>query len=199
MLIDTYLRNSNIPKRYQSENRLSPSSEDEQTFAELNQIKLNVNQFVTNGDNLLIYSAHTGNGKTSWATKILLEYINLNSKVMFANACPGLFINVSNFLNKKKLAISNPSLLDEVHDTEQKILHANLVVFDDLGVKDISPYEMNSLYYWIDERTSNVKSSIYTSNLAPKQLQSILDPRVFSRVINYSISKEIKGGDARCH
>ena len=199
MLIDTYINNSNIPKRYQNENRLSPSTVDEVTFRELNQIKLNINQFVTDGNNLLIYSSHTGNGKTSWATKILLEYINKNGKVMFSNTCPGLFINVSNFLNKKKLAISDSSLLNEVHTTEQKILNANLVIFDDLGVKDISPYEMNSLYYWIDERTSNLKSNIYTSNLNPRQLETILDPRIYSRVINYSIIKEIKGGDNRCH
>lgn len=199
MLIDTYLNNSNIPKRYQGENKLQPSKLDETTFSELNQIKLNINKFVADGSNLLIYSSHTGNGKTSWATKILLEYINKNGKVMFSNTCPGLFINVSNFLNKKKLAISDSSLLDEVHETEQKILNANLVIFDDLGVKDISPYEMNSLYYWIDERTSNLKSSIYTSNLTPIQLEAILDPRVYSRVINYSIIKEIKGGDSRWH
>lgn len=199
MLIDTYLNNSNIPKRYLSENPLTPAVEDEQVFAELNQIKLNINQFVQKGNNLLIYSAHTGNGKTSWAAKILLEYISSNSKVMFSSGCPGLFINVSNFLNKKKLAITNSSLLDEVQDLEQKIINSKLVVFDDLGVKDISPYEMNALYYWIDERTSNLKSTIYTSNLAPKQLEASLDPRVYSRVINYSILKEIKGGDSRWH
>ena len=117
---------------------------------------------------------------------------------MFKNNCPALFINVSNFLNKKKLAITNRELSPEVQDLEQKILSAKLVVFDDLGVKDVSSYELNSLYYWIDERTSNLRSCIYTSNLSPQALSMILDSRIYSRVVNYSEVKEIKAGDFRC-
>jgi DNA replication protein DnaC len=197
LLVDTYLENSNIPKRYLSDIKLRPCQSDEQSFMELNQIKTNIKDFVANGNNLLIYSSHTGNGKTTWATKILVEYIKSIGRVIFKDNCPGLFINVSNFLNKKKIAISDLSLADEVRMIEKQIISANLVVFDDLGVKDITPYEMNSLYYWIDERTSNLKSCIFTSNLSPKILETVLDPRVYSRVINYSVLKEITGGDNR--
>lgn len=197
MLVDTYLENSNIPRRYLSDIKLRPCQSDEQSFMELNTIKLNIKDFVAQGNNLLIYSAHTGNGKTTWATKILVEYIKSVGRVSFRDNCPGLFINVSNFLNKKKLAITDSSLAEEVKSIEKRILSANLVVFDDLGVKDISAYEMNSLYYWIDDRTSNLKSCIFTSNLSPQILETVLDPRVYSRVINYSILKEITGGDNR--
>lgn len=197
MLVDTYLENSNIPRRYLSDIKLRPCQSDEQSFMELNTIKLNIKDFVSQGNNLLIYSAHTGNGKTTWATKILVEYIKSVGRVSFRDNCPGLFINVSNFLNKKKLAITDSSLAEEVKSIEKRILSANLVVFDDLGVKDISAYEMNSLYYWIDDRTSNLKSCIFTSNLSPQMLETVLDPRVYSRVINYSILKEITGGDNR--
>ena len=197
MLVDTYLENSNIPRRYLSDIKLRPCQSDEQSFMELNTIKLNIKDFVAQGNNLLIYSAYTGNGKTTWATKILVEYIKSVGRVSFRDNCPGLFINVSNFLNKKKLAITDSSLAEEVKSIEKRILSANLVVFDDLGVKDISAYEMNSLYYWIDDRTSNLKSCIFTSNLSPQILETVLDPRVYSRVINYSILKEITGGDNR--
>lgn len=197
MLVDTYLENSNIPRRYLSDIKLRPCQSDEQSFMELNTIKLNIKDFVAQGNNLLIYSAHTGNGKTTWATKILVEYIKSVGRVSFRDNCPGLFINVSNFLNKKKLAITDSSLAEEVKSIEKRILSANLVVFDDLGVKDISAYEMNSLYYWIDDRTSNLKSCVFTSNLSPQILETVLDPRVYSRVINYSILKEITGGDNR--
>ena len=198
MLEDVYLNNSNIPKRYLKDIQLCPTSEDAKVFKELQDIKTNIIDFVNQGQNLFIYSNHVGNGKTTWSIKLLKAYINKVSNIMFKNNCPGLFINVSNFLNKKKLAITDNSLVQEVQDLEQKILSAKLVIFDDLGVKDITPYETNSLYYWIDERTSNLKSCIYTSNLFPKALSSILDSRIYSRVINYSSVKEIKAGDFRC-
>lgn len=198
MLKDVYINNSNIPKRYLQDISLRPVKEDVETFKELQDIKNNIVDFVNQGKNLFIYSSSVGNGKTTWSTKLLKEYIEQVSNIMFKNNCPALFINVSNFLNKKKLAITNRELVPEVQDLEQKILSAKLVVFDDLGVKDVSSYELNSLYYWIDERTSNLRSCIYTSNLSPQALSMILDSRIYSRVVNYSEVKEIKAGDFRC-
>ena len=198
MLKDVYINNSNIPKRYLQDISLRPVKEDVETFKELQDIKNNIVDFVNQGKNLFIYSSSVGNGKTTWSTKLLKEYIEQVSSIMFKNNCPALFINVSNFLNKKKLAITNRELVPEVQDLEQKILSAKLVVFDDLGVKDVSSYELNSLYYWIDERTSNLRSCIYTSNLSPQALSMILDSRICSRVVNYSEVKEIKAGDFRC-
>lgn len=196
-LFDTYINNSNIPKRYLKNITLIPAKVDEQVFKELNEIKIGVKDFVDKGENLLICSNNVGNGKTTWAIKILREYISNVSNVKFKNNCPALFINVTNFLNEKKLAISDPELHSKVIDTERKILTSKLVVFDDLGVKDISQFDMGNLYYWIDERTNNLKSCIFTSNLMPKQLKGVLDERLYSRIVKYSTVKEIKDGDNR--
>ena len=197
MLKDIYLNNSQIPKRYIEDIQLIPSIIDEGVFIELNTIKDNIKNFVDSGKNLLIYSSNVGCGKTTWATKILKEYINCNSNIKFKNNCPALFINVTSFLNEKKLAITDITLQSRVYDTEQKILSSNLVVFDDIGVKNISDYDLGALYYWIDYRTNNMKSCIYTSNLLPSSLKNVLDDRLYSRIVNYSILKEIKDGDSR--
>ena len=196
-LKEVYLNNSLIPKRYLNEISLIPAKVDEQVFKELNNIKLNIREFVDKGDNLLICSNNVGNGKTTWSIKFLKEYIDEVQNIKFKNNCPALFINVTNFLNEKKLSISDPELHSNVIDTERKILSAKLVVFDDLGVKDISQFDMGNLYYWIDERTNNMKSCIFTSNLLPKQLRNILDERLYSRIVKYSTIKEIKDGDNR--
>lgn len=196
-LKEVYLNNSLIPKRYLNEISLIPAKVDEQVFKELNNIKLNIKEFVDKGENLLICSNNVGNGKTTWSIKFLKEYIDEVQNIKFKNNCPALFINVTNFLNEKKLSISDPELHSKVIDTERKILSAKLVVFDDLGVKDISQFDMGNLYYWIDERTNNMKSCIFTSNLLPKQLRNILDERLYSRIVKYSTIKEIKDGDNR--
>lgn len=196
-LYETYLNNSLLPKRYLKNISLIPAKIDEQVFKELNNIKINVKDFVDKGENLLICSNNCGNGKTTWATKILREYISNVCDIKFKNNCPALFINVTNFLNEKKLAISDPEMHQRVIDVERKILTAKLVVFDDLGVKDVSQYDMGNLYYWIDERTNNMRSCIFTSNLMPKQLKQVLDERLYSRIVKYSVIKEIKDGDNR--
>lgn len=197
MLKNIYIDNSEIPKRYLNDIALSPALIDENTFMQLNNIRNNINEFVSNGDNLFICSNNAGCGKTTWATKILRQYINNVSNLGFVDNCPGLFINVTSFLNKKKLAISDSSISNDVYKTEKRILSANLVVFDDIAVKNISDYDLGALYYWIDERTSKMKSCIYTSNLLPNQLKNVIDNRLYSRIINYSIIKEIKDGDNR--
>jgi DNA replication protein DnaC len=196
-LCETYLDNSLLPKRYLKNISLIPAKVDEQVFKELNSIKLNIKDFVDKGENLLICSNNCGNGKTTWATKMIREYISSVCDIKFKNNCPALFINVTNFLNEKKLAISDPEMHQRVIDVERKILTAKLVVFDDLGVKDVSQYDMGNLYYWIDERTNNMRSCIFTSNLMPKQLKQVLDERLYSRIVKYSIIKEIKDGDNR--
>ena len=197
MLKDIYLKNSNIPKRYINDITLIPAKVDEQVFKELNDIKINICDFVDKGENLLICSNNVGCGKTTWAIKFLKEYIERVQDTIFKNNCPALFINVTNFLNEKKLAISDYDLHSKVIDIERRILTSKLVVFDDLGVKDISQFDMGNLYYWIDERTNNMRSCIFTSNLMPKQLKTVLDERLFSRIVKYSIVKEIKDGDNR--
>ena len=196
-LENIYLNNSQIPKRYLNEIVLIPSKIDEKTFEELNNIKLNIKKFVDSGNNLLICSNNVGNGKTTWAIKLLKEYIKSIGNIKIKNNCPGLFINITNFLNEKKLAISDKELQEKVIDIEHKILNSNLVIFDDLGVKDISQYDMGNIYYWIDERTNNMRSCIFTSNLLPNQLKKVLDERLYSRIVNYSVIKEVKDGDSR--
>jgi hypothetical protein len=64
-LVETYLNNSLIPKRYLRQISLIPAKVDEQTFRELNDIRDNIVEFVDKGENLLICSNNVGNGKTT--------------------------------------------------------------------------------------------------------------------------------------
>lgn len=197
MLEDIYIKNSLIPKRYLTDLELKPSNADVNTFKELFEIKTNIKQFVNQGNNLLICSRNCGNGKTSIATMMLKEYIHQVSNISFSNECPALFINVNSFLNEKKLAINDKDLADKLREIEKNILTAKLVVFDDIADKSLSEYDMNAMYYWLDYRTANMKSCIFTTNQLPIQLKTTLSGKVYSRIVNYSIVKEITDGDHR--
>lgn len=196
MLYDTYLNQSQIPPRYREEIQLRPEPEDLEAYETLDQIRQNIFLWVKQGQNLLLCSPYVGNGKTTWATKLLKAYLHEVEQFYFEEA-PALFINVTCFLNEKRLAISDPTRLSKVNELERQILNAKVVVFDDLGVKDLSAYDANNLYYWIDYRTVSQKSCIFTSNLLPAQLFTLLDPRLYDRVVNYSQVVVFNGGSQR--
>lgn len=197
MLRDTYIKNARIPKRYLNDIPLTPSKADEQTFIELNEIKKNVKDFVDKGENLLICSNQAGNGKTSWAIKLLKAYIDEVQNYGFTYDTPALFINVNSFLNEKKLGINDPEISSRINKIEKAILTAPLVVFDDIADKSLSEFDLNLLYYWLDYRTANMKTCIYTTNELPEQLKQTLNGKLYSRVVNYSQVKYITDGDNR--
>ena len=197
MLKDVYINNSQIPKRYLQETKLEPSDADLKTFENLKYIQDNVKQFVDDGKNLLICSRSAGNGKTTWAIKIAKSYIDKVSQFAFVNDTPVVFINVNNFLNEKKLAINDKSMLSRPSKIEKTILSAKLVIFDDIEDKTLSEYDMNTMYYWIDYRTANLKSCIFTSNQLPEQLKNTLNGKMYSRIVNYSQIEKITDGDHR--
>lgn len=197
MLRDTYIKNARIPKRYLNDISLTPSKADEKTFIELNEIKKNIKDFVDKGENLLICSNQAGNGKTSWAIKLLKAYIDEVQAYGFTYDTPALFINVNSFLNEKKLGINDPEISSRINKIEKAILTAPLVVFDDIADKSLSEFDLNLLYYWLDYRTANMKTCIYTTNELPEQLKQTLNGKLYSRVVNYSQVKYITDGDNR--
>ena len=129
-LKDLFIGNSQIPRRYLKDVKLIPAKVDEKAFMDLGNIRDHISEFVKGGSNLLICSNNVGNGKTTFAVKLLMAYIDSLGSKAFKDMTPALFINVSNFLNEKKLAISNPDIQAHVTDIESKIMTAQLVVFD---------------------------------------------------------------------
>ena len=68
-------------------------------------VRDNIKDFVESGKNLLIYSEHTGNGKTEWLKKLLLAYFD--SIWPFTDIeCRGLFISMPKFISAMKANIS---------------------------------------------------------------------------------------------
>lgn len=196
MLYEKYLKQSNLPVRYLENIPLRPCQDDEDSFATLNEIRLDINKFVEQGSNLLICSNFVGNGKTTWSSKLLKSYLQSIDGVYY-DYPPALFVNITSFLNEKRLAISDEKLLNKINQLERDLLKAKLVVFDDLGVRNLSEYDMNNLYYLIDSRTANCQSCIFTSNLLPQQLREVLDPRLYDRIVNYAKRVVIYGGSHR--
>lgn len=187
------IESSNLPKTLCFPVELEPQLIDLASFVQLAQIKEDIVNFVRNGENLYIFSANPGNGKTTWTAKLLLRYFE---QVWSTNAFSerGLFISVTDFLISMRLSGYNKT--DNL-TMMQKIKSIDLVVWDDIAVTELTPQDLDILYSLINYRIMNGLSNIFTGNLNDEQLYAILGPRMHSRVWENSIRVEFKGTDRR--
>lgn len=189
------IKESGLPYRNLQNTSLIPETKDVEAFKQLDLIKSNIVTFVKDGYNLLIFSNNPGNGKTTWASKLGLAYIDYVAN--YATEDPFLYINLPLYFDIRKASIQDKSLVQQVQRTESIIKTAKLVIFDDIGIRDLSEFEKQLLYIWVEHRTSNKQSCIYTSNIHPNNFDNIFGPRVADRIIGYSTIIEIKGQSRR--
>lgn len=167
---------------------------DRNEFIKLKNIQANILDFVNNGENLYIYSTQAGNGKTSWALRLTQAYFK---KIWLHTPlkCRALFINVPSFLLALKANINEPNTYYK-HIVDN-VLDCDLVIWDDIGNKMGTEFEISHLLSIIDSRINMGKANIYTSNILPEQLGNLLDIRLGSRITNASTCIQFKGGDKR--
>lgn len=184
--------NSNIPPNRQIPEKLIPEDEDVKAFEILNDIKLGITDFVEAGENLYIWSKQTGNGKTSWALKLMLRFFN---DIWPGNGfrVRGKFVHVPTLL--LQLKNFNDPLSEEY---KNDIMNCDLLILDDIASVGISQYDLSQLLLIIDHRKLNNKSTIYTGNLDFNKMESVLGARLTSRVwANDTTIIELKGADRR--
>ena len=193
-----YLKNSMIPNRYQGQISLKAANCDYAAFDSLKEIEDNIETFIKSHKNLLLSSNMVGNGKTSWAIRLLKSFItNYAYKYAWKNETPAVFISVPEYLSMKKRAITNSDLEAEVNRLEDLIFNSKLVIFDDIATKTASDYDKELLYVYINSRTNNLLTTIYTTNVTKEYLERILGARVADRIIGYSEIIEFNGMSLR--
>lgn len=168
---------------------------DVDEFKRLGDIKEGIVSFVKNGQNLYIHSPNCGNGKTTWAIKMIQAYFNaIWPKTSLR--CRALFVSTPRFLSAMK---ENISVRNEYYNyVKENIYDADLVVFDDIASKIGTEFELNNLFSIIDYRVSTGKSTIYTSNMSNiNDLQATIGARLASRVCLSSEEIVLKGPDRR--
>ena len=179
---------------------------DTESYTHLSEIARNIVDFVQGpieangkrsgiGQNLYIYSTNVGNGKTEWALKLIKAYFDIIWPTSKLEECRALFINVPKFLLDLKENISNKS--ERVEYIKDNILTCDIVVFDEIGAKENTTYELDHLLSYINSRILDNKTCIYTSNIKPSALSNYVGDRLSSRIVNMSVVIELKGKDMR--
>lgn len=174
--------------------RLDSDGTDRDAYNQLKSIQQDISTFVTNGNNLLIYSTICGNGKTVWARKLLLSWFDsIWATTDFE--CRGLFISLPRLMTALKNNISKPDEYFQYID--ENILNADLIVWDELNYKDMSGFEHDYLLNVLDRRISTGKANIFTGNFSLDIIERKLGSRLCSRIVGSSIKVELKGKDKR--
>ena len=174
--------------------RIDSDGTDKEAFLLLKDIQTNIVNFVQGGNNLYIHSSICGNGKTAWSIRMIQEYIK---KIWPYTelGCKALFINVPRFLLSLKDNISEKN--EYVEHIKKNVLDADLVVWDEIGVSNLTKFEHENMLNLINTRIDMSKSNIYTSNMNPQELKEKIGDRLYSRVVNLSVDLELFGLDKR--
>lgn len=191
-----YLVNlANIPEQLQyPENQKLCGGIDIDKYKYLAGVKESILDFVSEGQNLFLYSKYYGNGKTTWSIKLMSAYF---SRIWNGNGtkCRGLFINVDDFLMQKKSSISQKNI--RLLQIEELIPQVDIVIWDDIGCTKLSDYDHSILFPLINSRISSSKCNIFTSNVIDDEFVNNVGGRLASRILETSTIVEFNNPPQR--
>jgi DNA replication protein DnaC len=184
--------NSNLPISAYEITKLIPEKQDEKVFDICKNYQDNIQEHVQEGHGIYLHSSNAGNGKTTWAYKILHKYVEEISKTDKDGSV--YYVNVAQLFEFLRVNMNNK---EEVAEVEKRILGASLVIFDDLGVESPTSWVTEKLYTYVNRRYVEKKASIFTSNLSLVEVQKRLGNRIFDRILETCRPLEFKGSSRR--
>ena len=193
-LMYSLFKQSNLPEALWDYKELICHEKDLQVYKQLQAKSDAILNFIEAGNNLYIYSENCGNGKTTWAIRLMYSYFD---KIWHKSCfdCKALFVSVPKFLYNCKRSISQD--VKGFEELCNLISEVDLVIWDDIGEMKASDYEHQILFQYIDDRINSKKSNIYTSNKNKEQLEDVLGVRLASRIYNCSECIEFLEEDKR--
>lgn len=135
----------------------------------------------------LLFQGRTGLGKTHLSLAIARKVIEKGFGVVY-----GSVQNFVSTLEKERFGRS-----DADSDTNQTLLHCDLLILDDLGTEFSTSFVTAALYNLINTRLMAEKPTIISTNLSMKELLDRYGERMVSRMIGGYIRFEFAGKDIR--
>lgn len=189
------LAESGVPKKYFEPQELVPRSVDCDAWNWLEDYRCNVVENVRNGKNILITSPIVGNGKTSWAIRLLQRYIA-------ETALDGRLVDKAVFcVSSSMLEIFGDfgyfETSIEFFDYLNRLKNCDLLVIDEIGSGRITQVSYNHFYDLVNYRVDNNLATIYTTNYNDEQIKDALGERLYSRIYDMSTVIEFSASNVR--
>lgn len=147
-----------------------------------------IKHFDTAYENMIFYG-QTGVGKTFLTHCIAKELLDSSHTVVYLTS-----LQLFDILEKNKFHKEDPASTNE---QIAYILNSDLFIIDDLGTELSNAFTASQLYYFIEERHINKRSTIISTNLSFSDIRERYSERILSRFIGYYDFKQIVGNDIR--
>ena len=131
-----------------------------------------VENFGTTPTNLLLIGK-TGTGKTHISTAIAKELIESGFEVIYDS-----MQNIISAFEQDKFR----SGYGPYEPKADKYFECDLLIIDDLGTEHITQFTVSSLYNLLNTRLNKDLSTVISTNLAPQELSTKYDDRIYSRL-----------------
>lgn len=182
--INMLLKEKGIGKRYISSSFNSFFVQNDSQNKAVNILKGINYQF---SDFVFITSQSPGTGKTHLAVSVFRELIINGIQNIFFISSPFIFLEIKNSFNSET---------DNEKSIINKFCNYDFLVIDDIGIEKVSDWAIQIWYMIIDRRYSELKPTIFTSNLTIGDIAENLDMRIASR-LSSGIVLTIDGDDYR--
>lgn len=194
-LLRALYRLSRLPDKYCYNIPLVPEGGDLDSFEYLNDFMKNIEAHVEAGDGLYIWSERCGNGKTSWAAKIMSHYFR---KIAFKSGLEneGLYIYLPVYLDELRASYDKEPEPEWLELTDM-LTGCKLLIVDDIGAEKNTEWVNERLLSIINTRLMNGLSTIYTSNCSIEELGARMGERIKSRIKGSTHEVHITGKDKR--
>lgn len=147
-----------------------------------------IKHFDDSYDNLIFYGP-TGAGKTFLTHCIAKQLLDTSHTVVYLTS-----LQLFDILEENKFSRDDTYLSDE---QVSYVLNCELLIIDDLGTELVNSFTSSQLYYLIEERHLNRRSTIVSTNLSFHELRDRYSERIFSRFTGYYNFFMIIGDDIR--
>lgn len=144
-------------------------------------------EFQEGSPSLLIFG-HPGVGKSFLSNCIAKVVLDRGFSVMYMTA-PELF--------ESAVTRFNPDTDSSQQDTSDYVFECSLLIIDDLGTENQTPFKISHLFHVINSRLLSNRSTIISTNLFPEELQNIYSERISSRLMGCYTPIPIFGDDLR--
>jgi len=146
---------------------------------------------------LFLTGSH-GTGKTYKAVGILENFVKSLPCPCFKDSQPAnhpIFITVPELLLKIRSCFSDPTSSEEY--MLKPYIQTPLLILDDIGVEKTTEWALQSLYIIINNRYSEEKQTIITSNLTLDEVREKVGDRIASRISGMCKIVKFTGKDKR--
>ncbi len=139
-------------------------------------------------DNLL-FTGHTGLGKTFLCSCIAKELIDKHTGVIYQTA-----FQIIDTISQYKFSDKQDSLLRSAYEL---IFTVDLLIIDDLGTEMINSFTQAETFNIVNTRLLNDKPTIISTNLTPIEISKNYGERLGSRILGHYDILQFEGSDLR--